>query len=601
MSAHKREPREPRPEPPKIPQETIDLVVDRADIVKIVGASVQLKKAGANFLGLCPFHGEKSPSFTVSPTKGFFKCFGCGAAGNALTFLMEHDGMPFLDALKQLAGEAGVVLPAYDPSTPKGPPVNTAGIYDAMSRAERVYGRALRASDEAKHYLKVIRGITGQTALRFKIGFAPAGWRTLAEEFSDDYANNVALLDAGLVCEKVNDSGRKSRWDYFRDRIMFPVRDTRGRVIAWGGRAMPLDEAAKKAAAQAALEGREPITIAKYMNSPETAVFIKGNSVYGLYEARQAIREKKFVIVNEGYMDVVGLAQGGFENSVAGMGTAFTRQQFERVTAMTDNVVFSFDGDAAGRKAAWRALETILPVLEDKFTVRFLTIPNGEDPDEIIRNHGPQDYQRLLDAAPVFSEYLVATLKDKHNNLKGAEDRARFASEGSSIASRLPQQGKLRRILQQLIAKEAGIGSTSLRAITSTSVRQTHRAAPTSLWAQLLAAMQRAPDAAALHRETLLEVLDAESDEESDLYTALWNLRPVHATADPSEDPGPESEDAVVHDDEWMRARDLLAGAVTTICEKRREQALADLKRQYEGGSISESEYAVQSLRLATS
>jgi DNA primase len=591
MTLTKREPREPRPEPKLIPQETIDLVVDRADIVKVVGQSVQLKKAGANYLGLCPFHGEKSPSFTVTPTKGFYKCFGCGAAGNALTFLMEHDGLPFLDALKQLAGDAGVLLPADDPNAPKGPPVNTGAIYEAMGRALVVFNRALRASDEAKHYLKTQRGITGEIALRFKIGFAPPGWHALADAF-DDYATNSAILDSGLIREKVNDSGKRNRWDYFRNRIMFPVRDTRGRVVAFGGRAMPLDDAAQKAAAEAALEGRETSVEPKYMNSPETPVFVKGHTLYGLFEARQAIREKKFVIVCEGYMDVVALAQAGFENAVAGMGTSFTRQQFERLIALTDHVVFSFDNDSAGHKAAWRALEMVAPLLEDKLTVRFLIIPDGKgkDPDELIREQGAQAYQALIEGAPQFSEFLLSTLKAKHNALKGAEDRARFASEGSSIAARLPQQGRLRRILQQLIAQEAGIASNTLRSAKSTSLFLANPATTQKpLWTRLLEAVQRAPDAAAEHRAAILEVLDAEADDEAELYSALWNLQAS------STDGG-----ALVHDDDWMRARDLIAGAVSTICDKRREQALLDLKRQHEGGQLSDAEYAVQSLRLAT-
>jgi DNA primase len=274
------------------------------------------------------------------------------------------------------------------------------------------------------------------------------------------------------------------------------------------------------------------------------------------------------------------------------MGTSFTRQQFERLIAMTDHVVFSFDGDGAGRTAAWRALHTVLPLLEDRLTVRFLVIPDGDDPDELIQKSGPAAYQRLLDAAPQLSEFLIATLKEKHHGLATAEDRARFASEGSGIASQLPREGKLRRILQQQIAAEASIGVASMRAITSVSVRTTRAARAASLWDRLLTAVRCAPDIAFEHRETLLELIDPEADDEAELHAAIWGLRAPGAEAEDGGSSQPEP------DAEWMMARDLLAGAIDAIIAKRREQSIAELKRQYDGGALSEAEYARQSMRI---
>src|SRR5437016_8154827 len=367
-----------------IPNDFIQTLLARVDIVDVVDRYVPLKKAGANYTACCPFHSEKTPSFTVSPSKQFYHCFGCGAHGTAIGFLMEYGGKSFPDAVEELARDAGLevprsVTPAEDARRAQGQDLT-----GLLLHAAKFYRAALKEAPRAIDYLKD-RGLTGPIAVRFGIGYAPDEWQPLARVFPD--YQDKALETAGLVV--AGDAGK--RYDRFRDRIMFPIHDARGQVIGFGGRV---------------LGDGEP----KYLNSPETPVFSKGRELYGLYLARNAIREAGRVVVVEGYMDVVALAQHGVEYAVATLGTSTTPVHAQKLFRMAETVVFCFDGDPAGRKAAWRALENTLPVLVDGKNARFLFLPDGEDPDDAVRRRGKAAFEAMVESAVPLSDFLLAEL-----------------------------------------------------------------------------------------------------------------------------------------------------------------------------------------------
>lgn len=373
-----------------IPQSFIQDLLARVDIVDVVGRHVQLKKAGANFLGLCPFHGEKTPSFTVSPSKQFYHCFGCGAHGTAIGFLMEHGGLGYVDAIGELAQSLGVAVPQE--AGPGGPPDRRApALLELLAQAAKFYRRRLKEAPRAIDYLKR-RGLTGETAARFGIGYAPEQWRALEAAVADYDIDEMAA--AGLVVESVGEDGRRRRYDRFRDRIMFPIRNPRGQVIGFGGRVLGQGEP-------------------KYLNSPETPVFSKGRELYGLYEARNAIRAEGCVIVVEGYLDAVMLAQHGVANAVATLGTATTADHVRKLLRLVDRVVFAFDGDAAGRKAAWRALEAALAQASDTRRIDFLFLPPEHDPDSFVRERGAQGFREALAGALPLSELLLRGLAER--------------------------------------------------------------------------------------------------------------------------------------------------------------------------------------------
>jgi len=357
-----------------IPAPFLQELLARADIVEIVGRHVQLKKGGANFSGLCPFHTEKSPSFTVSPSKQFYHCFGCGKNGNAIGFLIDHLGMNFREAVKDLAQQYGLQVPEEDIAPAERARQaqareQHASLSDVLEKAARAYTAELKNSAKAIGYFKG-RGLSGAVARDFGLGYAPEGWRYLASVFPD-YADPL-LVESGLVIsaeDQSNDEGK--RYDRFRDRVMFPIRNVKGQCIGFGGRVFG-DE--------------KP----KYLNSPETPVFSKGRELYGLFEARAALREHGYALVTEGYMDVVALAQLGFANAVATLGTACTADHVQKLFRFTDAVVFGFDGDAAGRRAARKALDAALPFASDTRSVKFLFLPPEHDPDSFIRQHGAQ-------------------------------------------------------------------------------------------------------------------------------------------------------------------------------------------------------------------
>src|SRR5437899_5426799 len=357
-----------------IPNDFIQTLLSRIDVVDVVDRYVPLKKAGANYVACCPFHSEKTASFTVSRTKQFYHCFGCGAHGTAVGFLMEYGGKSFPDAVEELARDAGLEVPRVETRPGEAERrEQTQDLASLLLTAAKYYRAQLKESPRAIDYLKG-RGLTGEIAARFGVGYAPDAWQPLASAF--DKYDARELETAGLVI--AGDAGK--RYDRFRDRIMFPIHDSRGQVIGFGGRV---------------LGDGEP----KYLNSPETPLFSKGRELYGLYLARAAIRDAGTVVVVEGYMDVVALAQHGVEYAVATLGTATTPTHVQKLFRQSDRVVFCFDGDGAGRKAAWRALENALPVLADGKNAAFLFLPDGEDPDDYIRKRGKESFETLVDSA----------------------------------------------------------------------------------------------------------------------------------------------------------------------------------------------------------
>lgn len=383
-----------------IPDDFKQQLLNRVDIVDLIERQVQLRKAGHNYVARCPFHNEKTPSFSVSPSKQFYHCFGCGAHGNAISFVMEHGGLGYVDAVKELASMVGMIVPEMSGVDAARQPRPSADVGEALLAAARYYKENLKRSTDAIAYLKQ-RGLTGEIAARFGLGYAPPEWQGLAEAFPD-YQSSSALKDSGLVID--GEGGR--RYDRFRSRIMFPILNARGGIIGFGGRV---------------LGDGEP----KYLNSPETALYEKGRELYGLFQARQALREAGRVIVVEGYMDVVALAQHGVNAAVATLGTATTPMHVEKLLRLTDHVIFCFDGDAAGRRAAWRALEVSLAKLSDARSASFLFLPQGEDPDSYVRVHGRAAFETLLLEAVPLSEMLVRELTARVDN-KTSEGRARL-------------------------------------------------------------------------------------------------------------------------------------------------------------------------------
>ena len=393
-----------------IPQPFIQDLLNRLDIVDVIEPYVPLKRAGSNFSARCPFHNEKSPSFTVSPSKQFYHCFGCGAHGTAISFLMEFHGMDFVEAVKELAGRAGITLPNPEPRARSTPTEEQVDLTQFTLKAAQYFKNQLKHAPQAIAYLKE-RGLTGEVAARYGLGYAPDGWQNLAAAF-ENYADQ-ALADAGLVI--VSDEGR--RYDRFRDRIMFPIHSQRGAVIGFGGRVLG--------------EG-EP----KYLNSPETRLFEKGRELYGLFQARQAIREAGCVVVVEGYMDVVALAQYGIGYAVATLGTATTPVHVQKLLRQTDRIVFCFDGDTAGRRAAWRALENSLADLQDGKELRFMFLPVEHDPDSYVRERGKEVFVADLNTAQPLSEFLIGSLS-AHSDMRSAEGRARFLQEAKPLVKQI--------------------------------------------------------------------------------------------------------------------------------------------------------------------
>ena len=418
-----------------IPQDFIDDLVQRADIVEVVGSRVPLTKAGREYKARCPFHSEKTPSFWVSPQKGFYHCFGCGAHGTALSFLMEYERLEFPVAVEELARSVGLEVPRTDTV----PRVSVEPLYAVLEKAVTLYRQALRDCAAAVEYLKN-RGLDGETAREFGIGYAPPAWDTLLAAFGSSEDDRAQLLGAGLTIPR--DTG--GFYDRFRDRIMFPIRDSRGRTMAFGGRVLATGEP-------------------KYLNSPETPVFHKGRELYGLYEARRAERKLERLLVVEGYMDVVMLAAHGIRNAVGTLGTATTSEHLRRIFSVVPEVIFCFDGDRAGRDAAWRALQVSLPALHDGRQIRFLLLPDGEDPDSLVRREGAAAFgERLAQSIPL-SEFLLDSLS-ADVDLRSLDGKARLAALAKPLLLQLPE-GIYRELLTTELARRVGLPRDRLDAL----------------------------------------------------------------------------------------------------------------------------------------
>ena len=548
-----------------IPESFIQELLARVDIVDVVERYITLKKAGANYQACCPFHSEKTPSFTVSQSKQFYHCFGCGAHGSAIGFVMQYAGLGFIEAVEELAGQLGMPVPR-EVSARAQEKVRQQPLTERMARAARFYKDQLKASPKAIDYLKG-RGLTGEIAARYGLGYAPDGWQGLQHIFPD-YAD-PAMVECGLVIE--NEQGR--RYDRFRDRIMFPIQDARGNIIGFGGRVLGQGEP-------------------KYLNSPETPLFRKGEELYGLPQARKAIQDQGMVLVVEGYMDVVGLAQSGVENVVATLGTAATGINIQRLIKLADRVVFCFDRDAAGDRAARRAMEVSLEFTLDGKSIEFLRLPGNQDPDEFIREKGKNAFTDEASNGTRLSDFLVNEVLVNKNNIRTPEGRAKLVSEAKPLLQKISAP-VLRVQITKEIAKHAQLSQAELEAqcgLKPLARSRTFgqyapppgrtRPTPNSLEHTLLLTVLRRPERAArlplelisrdnLEGEALLAVADAV--EHAALPGSNLGLLLEHFRGSPHEeiiaqlashleiDPGDEGEQEAVFADtvERLRANDL--------------------------------------------
>ena len=398
----------------RIPKEFIDDLLIRADVVDVINARVPLKKKGREYTACCPFHNEKTPSFTVSPNKQFYHCFGCGAHGSAISFLMEYEHLDFVEAIESLAEGMGIIVPREKGSS--GPSEaqrqRSKDLYTLLEDANKYYQLQLKGSDKAVSYLKG-RDLSGEISQRFNIGYSPAGWDNLLNQFIQQYSEQQ-LVDSGLIIKK--DDGKT--YDRYRERIMFPIRNRKGQVIGFGGRVLGDD-------------------LPKYINSPETSVFHKGSELYGFYEARMNTQKLDRIIVVEGYMDVIALAQFGVSYAVATLGTATTQDHIKQLFRAVPEVIFCFDGDRAGREAAWRALENAIPMIQDGKEIRFLFLPDGEDPDTQIRKIGKEAFESSFDQAVSLTAYFVETLH-KRFNITSDEGKSRFLGAAAKSLTAMP-------------------------------------------------------------------------------------------------------------------------------------------------------------------
>ena len=435
----------------RIPQHFVDELVARTDIIEVIGGRVQLKRAGREYKACCPFHDEKTPSFTVSPDKQFYHCFGCGAHGTALGFVMEYDHLGFVEAVEELAARAGLEVPREGGDTAPRP---NEDLYVALERAALFFRQSLSGEPRAREYLAG-RGLTSDSLTRFGIGYAPPGWSTLLDRYGTTPEERQTLARAGLVIERTD--GGTGQYDRFRDRVMFPIRDVRGRTIGFGGRV---------------LDKGEP----KYLNSPETELFHKGRELYGLYEARQATRNLARLLVVEGYMDVVRLHQAGITHAVATLGTATTPEHLQRIFRLVGEVVFCFDGDRAGRAAAWRALENAVSEVKQGRQLRFLFLPDGHDPDTLVGEEGAQAFETRIGAAVPLADYLIGELASRCD-VASVDGRARLVELARPLIQRIPSD-VYRELLTAQLASVVGMPAARLTELLSATPGTD--AAPTS-------------------------------------------------------------------------------------------------------------------------
>jgi len=426
----------------RVPQSFIDELVTRTDIVELIGTRVPLKKAGREYRACCPFHDEKTPSFWVSPDKQFYHCFGCGAHGTALGFLMNYDQLPFPEAVEELAGRLGLEVPHEGGAGPA--PTQHEAMHEMLARVAGFYEESLRGNERARQYLRG-RGLDAEIIARFRIGYAPDAWNEVLRRFGATEESRGRLLGTGLIVERETPRPGSEPWyDRFRDRIMFPIRDPRGRVLGFGGRV---------------LDKGEP----KYLNSPETEIFHKGRELYGLHEARLARVKLERLLIVEGYMDVVRLHQAGVQYAVATLGTATTAEHLRRAFKLVNEVVFCFDGDRAGRGAAWRALQHVLPEAREGREVRFLFLPDGEDPDSLVGREGREAFERRLGNALPLSEYLIEHLRSQVD-MAHADGRARLVALARPLIALLPA-GVYRELLIERLSSEVGLSGERLQVL----------------------------------------------------------------------------------------------------------------------------------------
>ena len=416
-----------------IPQNFIDDLIARVDIVEIMGSRIQIKKAGKEFKAVCPFHDDSNPSLTISPSKGFYHCFSCGAHGTAVGFLMNYEHLSFIEAIESLASSLGVEIP-YEQN--QQPIKKNNNLYDLLAEIQAHYQLLLKKNSGAIEYLKN-RGITGDVAKRFNVGFAPPGWRNILDKYGTSKNGISELLKLGLIIQKDNNN----YYDRFRERIMFPIRDNRGRYIGFGGRI---------------LNQEQP----KYLNSPETPLFHKGRELYGLYECQQALRNIQKIVVVEGYMDVISLAQHGIDYAVASMGTATTDDHFNRLFRLTDYIYFCFDGDQAGLDAAWRALKNALPHVREGRQIKFVFLPEKDDPDTYVKKNSATAFEKELDDGLDLSDFLIEKLA-KDIDMKSIDGRARLAEKTKPLINQIPE-GIFKELILEKLSEAIGLSTAKL-------------------------------------------------------------------------------------------------------------------------------------------
>ena len=426
-----------------IPQHFINDLIARIDIVEVIGKRIEIKKAGKEFKAICPFHDDSNPSLTISSTKGFYHCFSCGAHGTALGFLMDYEHLGFVEAIESLSSDLGIDIP-YEKNSK--PPKRNNDLFVFMDKIQEHYQNNLKNNKKAIDYLKK-RGINGKTAKRFNIGYAPHGWQNILDHFGQSNSEIKQLLSLGLIIKKDNNE----HYDRFRNRIIFPIRDNRGRFIGFGGRILNQDQP-------------------KYLNSPETPLFHKGKELYGLYECQQAIRNIKKIVVVEGYMDVIGLAQHGVNYAVASMGTATTADHFTRLFRLTDFICFCFDGDQAGLDAAWRALENALPHIREGRQIKFVFLPNGEDPDSYIRNNSAADFEKQLKAGADLSDFLIDKIA-QNIDIKSIDGKARLAEKAKPLISQIPK-GIFKELIIEKLSEFIGLSPKKLKILLTQNAKR---------------------------------------------------------------------------------------------------------------------------------
>lgn len=559
-------PRSNKPE--ELPKHFIDSVVSASDIERVVGGVVELKRSGHNLFGLCPFHGEKSPSFSVSPQKQIYHCFGCGANGDAISFLREHAALSFREAVVELAEMAGIPLPSSAPGAAPAPDLSAMVATNEL--AAKFFRHCLKHTEKAKEYVRG-RRITPDAAKKFVIGYSPDGWQSLQEPFKD-YKTNPHLVELGLVIDK---DGR--RYDRFRDRLLFGIRDARGRIVGFGGRSM---------------DGSEP----KYLNSPASTLFDKSSQLFGVFEAREKIRQTKQVIVTEGYIDTIANSMAGVEQTVATMGTACTEHHLERLCALAPEVIFSFDGDKAGVAAAWKSLQTCLPFATDDRTFRFLILPAGMDPDEFINAKGVDAYKAMLATAQSLSSFMLNKLATDNADLVSAENRAKFMADGQALLALMPPAGNLRRILKDELIKASALTREELAQMTLTRpTTYAQRQSQTSPWTTLTQAVLDQKATASQAAEDLIGVLSAQ--QQDDFFNSKFDGFPEHQQAfwraldgvilqdDPQDSESPIS----------MAQRDLIRGALPVVKKLMARDASAQTKLAFRAGQATEEEFLSQS------